>query len=525
MTEASTRRAHPAEHPAGVRRDLRIGVASPSRRAPRNATAALADINQTPATRWLRDYKRTAVAADLVVILLADLLGMWLRFGIWQSPAEVAAETKLSFHVAIFAVPLAWMLATASAGCYDVRFLGTGSDEFKRMLNACVRVAAGIGLVCYLSKTDLSRGYVATTLFIGTIGLGLSRYALRKYVHRLRRKGKWSQRVLAVGTGTTVAELVQVTRAEPYAGFTVVAACLSNGSSGIADALREAKIPVLGGIDAVDDAVRLCEADTVAVTTSPEIGSKWLTRLAWRLEGSGVALAVAPALTNVAGPRIAIRPVAGLPLLHVEEPELSGGARLVKTVFERVLAAVALFFLAPAMLLVAIGIKVDSAGPVFFRQERVGQNGKPFRLFKFRSMREDAERVIVDLRGSNEADPTGYLFKIRRDPRVTRVGRWIRRYSIDELPQLVNVLRGDMALVGPRPPLPSEVERYGADLRRRLVVKPGITGLWQVSGRSDLSWDDAVRLDLYYVENWSLALDLQILWKTVFAVALARGAY
>jgi exopolysaccharide biosynthesis polyprenyl glycosylphosphotransferase len=351
----------------------------------------------------------------------------------------------------------------------------------------------------------------------------LGRYALRKYVHRLRRAGRWSHRVLAVGDREAVCELIAQTRAEPYAGLSVVGACLRRGEQDIVFA--DTTIPVVGGLDSVDDAIRLGGIDAVAVTRAPEIGSTWLTELAWKLEGSGVALQVAPALTNVAGPRIAIRPVAGLPLLHVEEPEMSGRARLLKGVFERVFASIVLVLTAPLMLLAAIAIRLDSRGPALFRQERVGLDGKPFQLFKFRSMVSDAELVTVQLAPLNEADPAGLIFKIRKDPRVTRVGRWLRKLSIDELPQMFNVLRGDMALVGPRPPLPSEVEKYGPDLRRRLVVKPGITGLWQVSGRSDLSWDDAVRLDLYYVENWSLALDLQIIWKTFFAVAFARGAY
>jgi exopolysaccharide biosynthesis polyprenyl glycosylphosphotransferase len=360
-------------------------------------------------------------------------------------------------------------------------------------------------------------------LLLGTVGLLMSRYVLRKYVHHLRGRGRWSHRVLAVGTRGAVAELIAQTRAEPHAGFTVVGACLSREEPSLA--FGDAYVPVLGSIDTVDDALRLCEADAVAVTRAPEIGSEWLTQLAWRLEGSGVALAVAPALTNVAGPRIAIRPVAGLPLLHVEEPELSGRARLLKTAFERAFASLALLFLAPVMLAVAIAIRLDSKGPLLFRQDRVGLDGKTFRLFKFRSMRNGADVITMEVARLNEADPAGFFFKIREDPRVTRVGRWLRRFSLDELPQLINVLRGDMALVGPRPPLPTEFEQYGPDLRRRLIVKPGITGLWQVSGRSDLSWDDTVRLDLYYVENWSLALDFQILWKTMFAVVRARGAY
>jgi exopolysaccharide biosynthesis polyprenyl glycosylphosphotransferase len=253
------------------------------------------------------------------------------------------------------------------------------------------------------------------------------------------------------------------------------------------------------------------------------MGADGVRRLAWQLEGSGVDLVVAPSLTNVAGPRITIRPVAGLSLLHVDEPEFTGFRRVFKTVYDRALALGILVALAPVLAVVALAVRLSSRGPVFFSQERVGQNGRAFRLWKFRSMYVDAESRRPQVEDLNESD--GVLFKIRRDPRVTPVGRLLRRLSIDEMPQLWNVVRGDMSLVGPRPPLPSEVASYASEVRRRLLVKPGLTGLWQVSGRADLTWEESVRLDLHYVENWSVALDFMILWKTVGAVLHGRGAY
>ena len=230
-----------------------------------------------------------------------------------------------------------------------------------------------------------------------------------------------------------------------------------------------------------------------------------------------------PELTDVAGPRVSVRPVGSLSLLQVSEPKFSGASRLFKAGFDRCAAALGLLLLSPVMLLIAIAITLDSRGSVFFRQTRTGLGGKPFELVKFRSMVPAAEELLVDLTDRNEG--AGALFKIRRDPRITRVGRLLRRLSLDEIPQLWNVVRGQMSLVGPRPPLPSEVERYGDDVRRRLLVKPGLTGLWQVSGRSDLTWEESVRLDLYYVENWSFAFDLMILARTVGAVVAGRGAY
>jgi exopolysaccharide biosynthesis polyprenyl glycosylphosphotransferase len=264
-------------------------------------------------------------------------------------------------------------------------------------------------------------------------------------------------------------------------------------------------------------------ADTVAVLACPEMNGTRLRELAWDLEKTGTEMCVASALLDVAGPRTTIRPVAGLPLLHVDHAELTGGKQLIKGLFDKVSATLALILLAPLFMVIALAIGVSDHGPVFFRQTRTGRDGKPFRLWKFRTMVVDAESRKAQLLADN--DGHGALFKMRRDPRVTRVGAWLRRWSLDELPQLFNVLLGDMSLVGPRPALPVEVAEYGNHMLRRLAVKPGITGLWQVSGRSDLSWDEAERLDVRYVENWSLALDLQILWKTLSAVTRGSGAY
>jgi len=265
-------------------------------------------------------------------------------------------------------------------------------------------------------------------------------------------------------------------------------------------------------------------ATTIAITSSGAVSGSQLRRLAWDLEGTGIDILVAPALTDIAGPRIHLRPVAGLPLIHLEEPEFDGGRQTVKGALDRVASLGALVLMMPVFAVVSLLVAVTSPGPVLFRQTRVGRNGQPFTMLKFRSMRHDAERHLASLQVSNE-NADGLLFKMKADPRITPLGKILRRFSLDELPQLINVLRGEMSLVGPRPPLETEVAQYGEDTARRLLVKPGLTGLWQISGRSDLPWDEAVRLDLHYVENWSIALDCLILWKTAFAVFARRGAY
>jgi exopolysaccharide biosynthesis polyprenyl glycosylphosphotransferase len=284
-----------------------------------------------------------------------------------------------------------------------------------------------------------------------------------------------------------------------------------------------AGIPVRMGVGHVPAAVAELQADTVAVVAGHELNGLRLRELAWELEATGTDLCVAPALLDVAGPRTTIRPVAGLPLLHVDHPEFSGVRWVIKGLFDKLAAMSALLVLAPLLLGIALVIALRDGRPVLFRQARVGKDGHHFNVYKFRTMVADAELKKAALASRN--DGNGLLFKVRSDPRVTRTGAWLRRWSLDELPQLFNVLKGDMSLVGPRPPLPDEVARYTDYVRRRLVVKPGITGLWQVSGRSDLPWEEAVRLDLRYVENWSFILDMQILWKSCPAVFHGSGAY
>jgi exopolysaccharide biosynthesis polyprenyl glycosylphosphotransferase len=271
------------------------------------------------------------------------------------------------------------------------------------------------------------------------------------------------------------------------------------------------------------DAIERCGADTVIFTGAHSYGPQELKELGWRIEALQMELILVPALTDVAGPRIHARPVAGMPLIHIDYPAFESGRRIAKRAFDMAASALCLVVAAPVFAVIAVAIFVTSPGPVLFAQERVGQCGKRFKMYKFRSMVVDAEAALPSLLDKSEGN--GVLFKMRDDPRVTKLGAFLRRYSLDELPQFVNVLRNDMSLVGPRPPLPCEVEKYDDRCARRLLVKPGITGLWQTGGRSNLSWEDSIRLDLYYVENWSLAGDLVILFRTFNAVLNPVGAY
>jgi exopolysaccharide biosynthesis polyprenyl glycosylphosphotransferase len=468
-------------------------------------------IARHPAT-WTNAYLRRAVLADGACALSAGVLAFEIRsYGRYHLSAVYLAFT--------FTLPLLWCVVIKLAGGYDERFIGVGSDEFRKILNAAVGLTATVAIASYAIKFNFARGYVLIALPCVTVfDLGV-RYHMRKRLHKLRSRGACMRRVVAVGHAPAVADLITELRRGTYHGLSVVGACLAGGTM-----LSEiAGVPVFGGLGNVTSAVGRFEADTVAVLACPEMNGIRLRELAWDLEKTGTDMCVAAALLDVAGPRTTIRPVAGLPLLHVDHPELAGAKRVLKAVFDKVLAATALILMAPLFVVIALVIKFTDGGPAFFRQTRVGKDGHTFPVCKFRTMVVDAEQRKAALAAQNQA--AGALFKMRRDPRVTKAGAWLRRTSLDELPQLFNVLLGDMSLVGPRPALPAEAAAYGDHMRRRLVVKPGITGLWQVNGRSDLPWDEAVRLDLRYVENWSFALDLQILWKTWSAVVKGSGAY
>jgi exopolysaccharide biosynthesis polyprenyl glycosylphosphotransferase len=468
-----------------------------------------------PTDLWQRAYLRRIIGLDLLIILGSTLLALRLRFGNEEPRIHGLSYALLS----VLLVPV-WFGALLVARAYEMRFMGTGADEFKRVSSASLRLMAVLAVVAYTFQLNLARGYVAVALPVGTLVLLVGRYGQRRLLHHQRRRGGSLRRAIAVGGVDGIHDLALQLEEFPYVGYTLVGACLP----ATAEAFALPDVPVLGTVTQVMDAVGEAGADTVIVTAGPGMSPAVLRRLSWEIEGTGIGLVVAPALLDVAGPRISVRPVAGLPLLHVEEPELSGVRQAMKAAVEWTFAAIAFVLTLPLMLVLALLVRLDSQGAPVFRQTRVGKGGREFTVYKLRTMRADAESLLESLREQNEA-ADGLLFKIREDPRITRVGKYLRKWSLDELPQLWNVVRGDMALVGPRPPLPGEVAQYGAEVARRLLVRPGITGLWQVSGRSNLNWEDSVRLDLYYVENWSLALDAMIVWKTFFAIFRNDGAY
>ncbi len=462
---------------------------------------------------WRSSYVRCLVLLDAMAALVAGLVGSLV--------AEDGSLTgRTASSAVVLALPLVWLGAMLAARAYEQRYLWVGPEEFRRALTAAALLLATVGTVSWAFELEVARSFVVVALPLATLLTLATRLVLRLRLHVQRAHGRHVQTAVLVGHRSGVAALGAQLEREARHGYRVIGCCLPL-SAGDRDVFEG--LPVLGDLDEVADVVRRYQVDTVAVLPSPELEGARLRKLGWDLEDTEAELLLAPAVTEVAGPRVHVRPVAGLPLVHVERPEFTGVRRIVKDVVDRTAAVLGILLLSPVLVALALLVKTSSSGPVFFRHERIGRDGQPFQVLKFRSMVVDADKAETVLHEQNQGNAV--QFKMRRDPRVTRVGSVMRRYSLDELPQLFNVLGGSMSLVGPRPHVTREVEQYGPDMRRRLLVKPGITGLWQVSGRSDLSWDDAVRLDVRYVENWSLAVDAMILWRTAGAVLRGSGAY
>ena len=519
MTEADSARAYTGTHARF--RPTTVTSGTPLQLVRRRRTEIVPPQPSDPArSRWLVRYRLGLVAIDLVAVVAALGLSYLVRFG---PPSGTTPHNGPLIAV----LPALWLLLVAASRGYDARFVGVGATEFERVFRAFLHMIALVALVAFVTRVELSRGFALVALPL-TLVLDLGgRYAARKWLHNQRAAGRAMRSVVIVGDATAVTGFTAVLRRDRYAGMRVVGACVPTELAvdrATHESLRAAGIPLLGDVDSVVSAVRHSGADTVAVVSSGAVGPDKLRWISWQLEGSDTDLVVSPGLIEVAGPRLHIQPVAGLPLLHVEEPEFTGFRRVLKGGFDRTVAAAALFALAPILFGLVLAVRGTSSGPAFFRQVRVGRNGDTFTMLKFRSMYVDAEDRLAAIHAQNDHGE-GVLFKMRSDPRITSVGRLLRKFSLDELPQLINVVNGSMSLVGPRPPLPSEVARYEEHVHRRFLVKPGLTGLWQVSGRSDLAWDESVRLDLRYVENWSIGGDLQILWKTLFTVVRGTGAY
>ena len=472
---------------------------------------------------WRRDYATRLWASDLFVLIWAVYGTQLLWFGWGNAQVSISEDSRfneLSYWAFSAVVVIAWMWALSLIDSRDHRIIGAGNTEYVRVARASFTFFGAIAILAFLLRVDVARGYLLIALPLGIFVLLLERWLWRQWLIAERWLGRYSARVLLVGSEESVRAIARELHRSPTAGYQVVGACVPSGR--IADIILGTSVPVMGSVDNVERAITATGADTVAVTSTDDLPPMKVKQISWALEAGRQHLVLAPSIVDIAGPRIHTRPVAGLPLIHVETPRFSRGQRLVKRTVDLAASLIGVVLLSPLLAFLAISVRLSSQGPVLFRQTRIGLRGNEFTMLKFRSMVVNAEDLLEQLAKQERDSGNEVLFKMKNDPRVTPVGRVMRKFSLDELPQLFNVLGGSMSLVGPRPPLPKEVAQYADHVHRRFLVKPGITGLWQVSGRSSLSWEETVRLDLSYVENWSLVSDFAIIAKTAKA-ALAPG--
>jgi exopolysaccharide biosynthesis polyprenyl glycosylphosphotransferase len=496
MREAAARAIHPSQPAEQARPDLHI-VGSVEHRP------------QTSAQSWGRVYRERLLLSDTLIIL-ATVIGALLT--------ELRPGTIMIAGI-ICAV---WMTFMSTFRTRDLRAVSVGSAEYKRVVTACVTALGVLAIASTMLQLPAPNRYFALVLPVGAVALTASRWVWRHWLWHQRRFGHFLYRVIVVGGRSDVDYVVGRIEANCRGAYSVVGVVI-DGQKPKKQREQFSSFPRFYGLDSVTDIAGRLQVDAVIVAGRANSGGDFIRSLAWKLEGTAAELILAARLTDVAGPRIHFRPVEGLPLIHVEIPQFDGGKHLLKRAFDIAVSSIALVVLLPLFAAIAIAVKLDSDGPVLFRQERVGRNGKTFQMLKFRSMYDSASERLDGLLAQNEG--AGLLFKMKDDPRVTAVGRVLRKHSLDEFPQLLNVLAGDMSLVGPRPPLPREVLSYEGSVHRRLFIRPGLTGMWQVNGRSDLNWEESVRLDLYYVENWSLIGDLVIMWRTLRVLIHPVGAY
>lgn len=490
------------------------GTAATSADALGDASAPRADAD------WRRRYARSLRITDFLVLV-------WVVYGTqiaWLGLNDARVATgrvvpEISYWVFSAGLIVVWMWALGLIDSRSDRIVGTGNTEYVRVTRASFTVFGFVAIGAFLLQVEVARGYLLLSLPFGIVMLVLVRWLWRQWLVSKRLRGEYSARVLLVGSEHSVAQIARDLIRNLRAGYKVVGACTPAGRLGTE--VDGTSIPIMGTVDDIPDAMADLGADTVAITSAGDLPPYKVKQISWGLEAGRQHLVLAPSITDIAGPRIQTRPVSGLPLIHVETPRFSSGERFAKRTMDVTLSIIGVVLISPVLLSLALLVKLTSPGPVLFKQTRVGHHGREFQMLKFRSMVTNAEGLLAQLKSSQDAG-NEVMFKMANDPRVTRVGRVMRRFSLDELPQVFNVLGGSMSLVGPRPPLPSEVEKYADHVHRRFLVKPGITGLWQVSGRSSLSWEDTVRLDLSYVENWTLLTDLAIVVRTA-RVALLPG--
>jgi exopolysaccharide biosynthesis polyprenyl glycosylphosphotransferase len=482
-------------------------------------------------SRSAREHRHSAYVAKLTLcdgLVVCSSLAIaqrgWFHDGAVHLDHPWAASLDVNYTAVSVVLAALWM-AVLALGSRSPRIAGHGLSEYRMLATATAEVFGIVAIASALLHIDLSRGYLAIALPLGLAGLVLNRWGWRQLSARRRRSGHDQDPLLIVGTVPAARDIATEFARDPWAAYRVVGICTPEGPNDAESAIvvGDLDIPILAADRAVIGAVQRTGAAAVALASSHDLRPVEVRRLMWELEALQVDLMLAPGLIDTAGQRLHCRPVGGMAMFEVSKPQYSRANSLVKRGFDVLFSLGALLLAGPLLFVTALAVRLESAGPTFYKSERIGLDGVPFEMIKFRSMFVDADANMPALIAANGGN--ALFFKIKNDPRVTGVGQLIRKYSIDELPQFLNVLRGDMSVVGPRPQVRREVDSYDDLVARRLTVKPGLTGLWQTSGRSDLHPEDAVRLDLTYVENWSLWDDVVIIARTVHTVLAGRGAY
>lgn len=468
---------------------------------------------------WERRYRLRLRLTDFAIVLTVTFATAVIQ-GFIIAPELLLEDPRVYGRVFLLTAAL-WLIALAALQTRDTRIMGSGVTEYKRVAHATGLAFGVLAIAFVIIQSSGLRMQLLIALPAGTVGLLAGRWAWRRWLIGKRKFGHYVSRAVVVGRRADVEYVIRTLRKDPLHGHLVVGTTVDDDKGDVV--VDSHHYGVVGTLNTVAQVANVLAADTIIVAGRTDEDPDFIRRLSWQLEGTASELVLSSRLVDVAGPRISLQQIEGLPLIHVQIPTFEGGRHMVKRGFDIVMSSLALLVIGVALPIIALAIAIDSRGPIFFRQVRVGRDGKTFGMVKFRSMKTTAEAELAALLAANEG--SGPLFKMKSDPRITRVGRVLRKFSVDELPQFWNVLIGDMSIVGPRPPLPSEVTAYDGRVFRRLYIKPGITGLWQVSGRSDLTWDESVRLDLRYVENWSLMSDLMIMWRTVKVMISPKGAY
>ncbi|MDO4919660.1 sugar transferase [Kocuria sp.] len=487
------------------------------------AAALGCDAGSRPHRPWWVTYRRFALLCDLLAVGLAMALANILRFT-HAASTTVVGVTWLTYPAISALIAACWVLALGMRRAYSRHLLGFGDEEYRAIAHATFVLFGGLSMVAVLLRVDVARGFLAIALPLGLLLLVLGRWGMRQVLVRRRRSGAMLEDSLLIGSREAVTWTAEHIRGVPAAGYRVRAVvCPEPGAPETLVLGDGTSLPNLRDRDRIPELLERTGMRSVIVADDVHTDRAFLRHLSWQLEDSDVHLVLTSRLTDVAGPRIHWRPVEGLPLMTVDTPRFTGAKYALKRAFDLVVAVLGVVLSLPLLVLAGLAVKLQDGGPVLYRQERVGIDGRVFTMYKLRSMREGAAAEQARLHPANQG--AGPLFKLHDDPRVTPVGRVLRTWSVDEMPQLFNVLRGDMAVVGPRPQLASEVAQLPEHMLRRLKVKPGITGPWQVGGRSSLSAEESARLDLSYVENWSLVGDAIIVLKTAKAVLTRNGAY